>query len=320
MDTPSERAHDPWQRLWNGSPALTVTGLLMVVVLAGAIAGLMFDHRIIAGSPAWLKPAKFAASISIFTFTLAWIFSHLPEWRRTRRIVAAVSTVTLLLEIVIIIAQSWRGTTSHFNVGTPLDTTLWATMGLAIVIQTASSVAVAVALWRQRFADAALGWALRLGMVMTIVGAVTGGLMIQPTAAQLEQARVTHRMTISGAHTIGAPDGGPGLPVTGWSVEHGDGRVAHFVGLHALQAMLLIFLVVSRRSRSERTEVRLIAIAAASYTALFVILLAQGWRGQSLVSPDAATVGALTAWIAGTGIALWVASPSRGFSSERVAH
>ncbi len=43
-------------------------------------------------------------------------------------------------------AQAWRGTTSHFNVGTLFDGVLFIIMGLAIVVQTRSSIAVAVAL------------------------------------------------------------------------------------------------------------------------------------------------------------------------------
>ena len=62
-------------------------------------------------------------------------------------------------------------------------------MGAAILLQTLISVALAVALWRQRFADPALGWALRLGMTLTIAGALTGPLMTRPTAAQLAGAR-----------------------------------------------------------------------------------------------------------------------------------
>ena len=232
-----------FKRLWQTSPELIATAALMLIVLAGAIVGLAVDPTVITGAPAWLKPAKFAASITIYTVTLAWIFTFIPDWTRTRRVVGWITAIAMVIEIVIISTQAWRGTTSHFNVGTVIDGVLFTIMGAAIVLQTLSSIAVAVALWRQRFADMSLGWALRFGMVITIVGAFTGGLMTRPTAAQLEAARAGERMTIAGAHTVGAPDGGPGLVGTGWSTEHGDVRVAHFVGLHAIQALSLLALL-----------------------------------------------------------------------------
>ena len=236
-----------FKRLWQTSPELVATTVLMLVVLAGAIVGLSIDPRVITGAPAWLKPAKFAVSIAIYTATLAWIFTLLPEWPRTRRIVGWATAAALVIEMLIIGGQAWRGTTSHFNASTPLDGVLWVIMGLAIVAQTLLSVAVAVALWKQRFHDAALGWALRLGMTLTIVGAFTGGLMTRPTTAQLEAARAGERMTIAGAHTVGGADGGPGMAGTGWSREHGDLRVPHFVGLHAVQALPVFALLLRRR-------------------------------------------------------------------------
>src|SRR5688572_25696570 len=209
----STKEHMMLRQLWRGSAPLTATGLLMMAALAGAVLGLALDDRTITGAPAWLKPAKFAVSISIYSFTLAWIFSHIPDWTRTRRIVGWTTAVTLVLEVVIIGLQAFRGTTSHFNVATIFDGVLFTIMGAAIVVQTLSTVAVAVALWRYRLADRALGWALRLGMTITIVGAMTGGLMTQPTRQQLDAARAGGRMPVAGAHTVGAPDGGQGLPV-----------------------------------------------------------------------------------------------------------
>ncbi len=216
--------------------------------------------------------------------------------------------MTLLLEIVIIDLQAFRGTTSHFNVGTVLDGVLFTTMGLAIVVQTLSAIAVAVALWRHSFADRALGWALRLGMTLTIVGALSGGLMTRPTAAQLEGARAGHRMTIAGAHTVGAPDGGPGLPGTGWSVEHGDLRVAHFIGLHALQLIPLLGVMFAGRRRHEARRVRLVLAISASYGTLFVLLLWQAVRGQSVIAPDARTLGTFAAWAVLSATGIWAAA------------
>ena len=82
-------------------------------------------------------------------------------------------------------------------------------MGAAIVIQTVTSIALAIALWKQEFEDQALGWALRLGMILTIIGAFSRGLMTRPTADQLAAARAGQGMPVIGAHTVGALDGGP---------------------------------------------------------------------------------------------------------------
>src|SRR5918995_5782486 len=99
------------------SPPLTATGLVTIPLLIAFLIGVLVDPRMLTGMPIWMKPAKFAASIAIYTLTLAWIFSLLPEWPRTRRIVGWTTAVTLVLEIVIIGLQAFRGTTSHFNVG-----------------------------------------------------------------------------------------------------------------------------------------------------------------------------------------------------------
>jgi hypothetical protein len=305
--------------LRRASAPLSVTGLAMLVVLAVAAVGLIVDPRIVTGAPVWLKPAKFAVSIAVYAFTLAWIFTFLDGWPRTRRIVGWTTAVVMFIEMAIIGGQALRGTTSHFNAASVFDIVLFSIMGLAIVVQTVSSIAVAVALWRTSFADRALGWALRLGMTMTIVGAFTGGLMTTPTDQQLAAARAGQRMTVAGAHTVGAPDGGPGVIGTGWSTEHGDLRVPHFLGLHALQAVPFVALVLARRKIDEGTRVRQVMVAAASYGALFVILLTQALRGESVVAPDATTTTLLAAWLVTTAAAATIAAVRRPSGVRSVA-
>jgi len=265
-------------RLWRTDPVLVGTGLFLAALTVPFGLGLLLDPRIITGAPAWLKPLKFAVSTAIYAFTLAWVFTFLPDWPRTRRIVGASTAAAFVLEVVLIGGQAWRGTTSHFNTATPFDAAVFGVMGLVIVLQTLLTVALAVALWRQRFADPALGWALRLGLVVTVLGAFTGGLMTQPTAAQMADALATHQMPLSGAHTVGAPDGGPGLPLTGWSTRHGDVRVPHFIGLHAWQALPLFVLLVLRRG-SDRRRTAITIGAAGVYASVFAGLLVQALRG-----------------------------------------
>ena len=260
--------------LWRSNKPLTATGLLMVPALILALAGLYFDPRVITGAPAWLKPAKFAVSISIYTLTLAWIFSYLPRWPRLRSWVGWSTAVVMVIEIVCISLQAARGTTSHFNLATPFDAAIFATMGAAIFIAWFASIMVVVALFRQKFANPVMGWALRIGVLIAVLGSATGGLMTQPTSDQLAQSRLTQQMPVSGAHTVGAPDGGPGIPGTGWSRAHGDLRVPHFFGLHAMQFLpLLAWLWKPKRARG-------IIAAGAAYAAFYVAVLAQALAGR----------------------------------------
>jgi hypothetical protein len=107
------------KRLWRTDAPLTVTGILMLPALAMAAVGLLVDPRLITGAPAWLKPAKFALSIAVYVFTLAWMFTSIPGFRRTRRVVGWVTAIVMVLELAVIDLQAWRGTTSHFNFSTP---------------------------------------------------------------------------------------------------------------------------------------------------------------------------------------------------------
>jgi hypothetical protein len=105
---------------------------------------------------------------------------------------------------------------------------------------------------------------------------------------------------------VGAPDGGRGLPVTGWSADHGDLRVAHFLGMHGLQVLPLLAWWIARRREptGEGTQRKLVFAAAASYLALFGLVLWQAFRGQSIAQPDGLSVASFTAWLLITGFAV----------------
>src|SRR4030081_695551 len=101
------------KRAWRASAPLTVVGLVMLGAFLGSLLEVAVDPRQILGAPAWLKPAKFAVSSAIYAFTIAWIFTFLPERARLTAIVGWITAVVLVLEVGLIDLQAARGVTSH---------------------------------------------------------------------------------------------------------------------------------------------------------------------------------------------------------------
>jgi len=303
-----------WRRTAPTHRPLAISALATLALLALFVVGLWTDPRSIDGDPAWLKPTKFALSIAVYSFTLLWLLGHVEQstpWRR--RLVRAsgwVVVVTFALEWVGILTQVLRGTTSHFNVATPLDIAVWSLMGSAIGVLFFANVVVVALLLTQRFADPALGAALRYGVLISLVGMAQAALMTTPTAQQLAGWRTGTPITIVGAHSVGAPDGtGTGLPVVGWRSDVGDLRVGHFVGLHALQVLPLVWAWLRLRPQLDpRSRARLVGVAAAGYLGLTLLVTWQALRAQPLLQPDALTLAALAALVAATALgALWAA-------------
>lgn len=273
--------------------ALTLVGVLMLATLLGTFVGLLVDPRVITGAPAWLKPAKFALSSSIYAFTFVWLLGFVRGHPRLVAISANTVAAVLVIEVAIICLQVVRGTTSHFNFATPLDAALFSTMAALIVVLWLMSAMAAGLLIFQRLPDQAFAWSLRLGLLIALVGMAVAFFMPQPTPDQLAALRAGAAPTIIGAHSVGVVDGGPGLPIVGWSTVGGDLRVAHFFGLHALQVLPFIGLLVVRRpSLGARQRLLLVWTTSLAYLGLVVILIWQALRAQSLIAPDAATLTA----------------------------
>lgn len=296
---------------------LIVTAAVMIVLISGTVAGLVFDDRVLLGAPIWLKPFKFTVSLAVYAVTLAWLISLVERRARIAWWLGTAIAVAANLEIAVIIGQVLRGRASHFNVATALDAALFSLMGATIVVLWVATAGIAVLLLRQRMADRPAALAIRLGLLVALGGLGVGFLMTSPTAEQ-RAAMQAAPPTVIGAHSVGVADGGAGLPLLGWSTEGGDLRIGHFVGMHALQAMPLVALGLAlaarrfRRLRADRVRARLIAVVGGAYAGLTVLVTWQALRGQPLLGPDAATLAAagvlLTATAMGTVWALTAAA------------
>ncbi|GIG28193.1 hypothetical protein [Cellulomonas marina] len=286
--------HRPSVALAVGMAALGAVTAVLVVV----------DPREITGLAAWAKPTKFALSIALYAATLAWLVGQLPPGSGGRRWAdraATTAVLGLVVEMVIIVGAAAAGTTSHFNVSTPLTAALWSVMGASIAVVWLMTAVVGVALLRTPGTDRARRVALLSAVALGLVGMAVAVLMTMPTPEQ--QASFTG---VVGAHAVGAPDDGPGLPFLGWSTVAGDLRVPHFVGMHALQGLplgLLALELLARRVpalRDLRVRTRLVVVGALTWGALTGVLTLQALSGQSVVRPAGA--------VAVVGVAVLVAA------------
>jgi hypothetical protein len=286
---------------------MTVFAVLSAVAAAGCLVALAVDDRVLLGAPIWTKPFKFAVSMTAYCLAWSWMYSMVERGRRVVAWAGSVVVASMAVEYVIIVGQVLRGRASHFNVSTPLDAGLWAAMSVTIGVLWLAILAMTVVVLRAPLADAASRWAVRSGAVISLVGLGLGGLMVG--AARGDGG--------AGAHTVGLPDGGPGMALTGWSTVGGDLRIPHFVGMHALQVLPLLAALLGvlghRLPRLGRPEVRarLVLVAASGYAGLVALVTWQAERGQSLVHPDAVTLGALAVLLAGLALgSVWALVPA----------
>lgn len=289
---------------------LMIFSWLMAVTAIVSIAGLLLDDRTLTGEPIWLKPFKFSVSLALYAVTWAWLLTRQARRRRWMWWSGTVVAVLLTVEMVIIIGQVVRGRTSHFNNATTLDTNLFTIMGTAITIVWVLGMIQGVVLLRERTVDPPLAWAIRCGIVISSVGIGLAFLMTDPTADQLQAIQHGIELDRIGGHSVGVPDGGPGMPLTGWSTTGGDLRIPHFVGIHALQTLPLLAMLLAaatrRVPRLADTTVRtgLVLVAAGAYAALTALVTWQALRGQSLIDPDLWTLTALGTILAATGLGI----------------
>lgn len=208
------------------------------------------------GVNVWYKPLKFALSIAIYCLTMSWFIYELPEFNVS--LFNRVNIILFTFEIGYITLQAARGQESHFNQTTPLYTALFAAMGIAAAILTLYGGYVGYQYFVQDVSHlpSYYVWAIRFGIILFVIFAFEGVLM---------GSRQTH--------TVGTIKEPIYLPIFKWNMTAGDLRVAHFIGMHALQVLPLIGCYILRNT----TGVMLLSCLYLTL-AVFVFLQAQRQR------------------------------------------
>lgn len=172
---------------------------------------------------AWYKPFKFAFSTFLYAWTMAWYCYYLPNFN----IFLFDWSIIILLgfEIVYIAIQAGKGQLSHFNLSTPIHTLLYSLMAIAASAATIYTAYVGILFFIHPLVvlPAYYLWSIRLGIFIFVIFSFEGFVM----GSRLK-------------HTVGGEDGSPGIPILGWSKQFGDPRIAHFIGMHALQILPIL--------------------------------------------------------------------------------
>lgn len=221
------------QTIYHRNEILFYFGLINVVVAVCFFVLTQTTSTQVMGISAWYKPTKFALSTFLYSWAMAWFISYLPSFNTT---IFSWSVVVLLgFEVAYIAFQAGRGQLSHYNVSTPMYSALFSMMGLAATLVTLYTAYVAVLFFANKFASlpSYYLWSIRLGLIIFVLFSFEGFVM----GSRL-------------SHTVGIEDGSKGIPFLNWSLSHGDLRIAHFIGMHALQVLPLLSFYILRNTKA----------------------------------------------------------------------
>ena len=244
---------------------LATLTLSIVAVLLQAI-----DPRVVeSGVNVWVKPAKFFSSVGIFALTAAWFFGYVrPERRRSLPMRATVATLIIsgTFELAWISWQAANGLESHFNTDTPFYATMYALMGLFAVLLVGTTLPLAWEIARRPAAGMRGDFAAAVvtGLVLTfLLGGILGGYM---------SSQAGHSVGMEGGRTF----------LFGWNRSGGDLRIAHFLGIHAEQAIPILAALTADARLGQRTRWMALVAGATAYAALTLAIFAQAVAGGAL--------------------------------------
>lgn len=258
----------PWQELADREPTLWALGLAHLLAVPAVLLAMQFDDRLLGEVSVWAKPLKFLVSIALFALTLAWFVGYVAPRRRrssTIRWMVRIVVATASFEMLYIAFQASRGEASHFNVATPVHAALYGAMGTAAMVLTAAPLLLAWEVWRnpRPGLDAGLRLSVVVGLVLTFVlGAGAGGYIgsaMSPIVGTAAEMRT--------------------MPILGWALTVGDLRPAHFLGIHAMQAIPALGAAVAGMAWGRSAVVA----GALAYSGLTVLVFVRALAGLPLL-------------------------------------
>ena len=242
---------------------LIVGGLLHVIPLA-------FDGLQWSGAVSFRKPIVFGFALGLSAWSFAWIMTYLPRRKITSWFCLGVYLLAAYLEFIPITIQVWRGEASHFNHGDPLSATLWSIMGIAVAGLVFTVVFITFWSFTSLKAPSNYGWAIKIGMLILLVGQGFGQWLINNAGDIL---------------------GAPGVAVLPADVSFEDAstyglagnmKLIHFLALHAIQFLPVLAILTQYTDWNEAKKRNVLLLAAAGYIGLMIVVFYQVFNGLAL--------------------------------------
>ncbi len=237
---------------FKASPTLILNAAAMLLGFVLCAVLLQGDPRTFNGINIWLKPGKFFFSMCVHLLTTAWALTRLTSAERKSRPIKMLIGVLLAAawaELLYIAFQASQGQASHFNASSTLYASLYMAMAVLSVVLVLAPAILGWIVWRKAPHDEAARF-IALGFGLAAVVTVAVGMTLGSHSS----------------HWIGGDmTDATGLPIFKWSTTGGDLRVAHFIGLHIMQAVPFAAVVSGRRSVAYATAIFMVALTTFTF-------------------------------------------------------
>jgi hypothetical protein len=246
--------------------------------------GLIVDNMALNFSPLWLKPFKFAVSSIIYAVTLIYLTTLIPN-QKFLKIANWITSCGLIIELIIIYLQAYRGRMSHFNFLTLEDMILFQIMAFAIVAVWISLFIYIIGFFKLQTNEDSMIPAIRIGLLITFISMGLAFTMTSPSKEDIQRAEINKGPIgiTMGSHSVGETDETKRLPLTGWARTGGDLRIAHFLGLHAIQILFLIGLFIRSLKINYKSGLVIVCAIGLLYSGFIAFTLLQALNGIPLV-------------------------------------
>lgn len=255
-------------------PRLTAAAFAMLALAVPTTLAWLIDTRQFHGVDTWIKPLKFEISVAFYLLTLALFLPLASDRFRASwlgRYMVWPVIVPIVLEVLYIAWRASRVEASHYNRDDWIGIALYALMGIGAVMFTIAPGFLAYGLSRR---DAApmpevVRWSLVVGLALTCVFGLASGAILSSSAS---------------GHYVGiVPEAHRTMPFFGWSLTIGDLRIAHFLGLHALQIVPAIGVALWLASRQSKAGLVALGTVSAAYAAITATALVAALQARPLL-------------------------------------